>query len=236
MAEYSWTLCARRRSMAISALLIAASLAGAPAAKADQQAENYVARQATNILNVLNDASLSDATRSKKFGESLHTFAYMPDIARRVLGVHGRALSQVDLDRYTTAFDAYATAVYKARFDDMQGDSIAVVGSTDPAPRHSQVNTLIKSTRSGKGIAVIWDVLQSQDGQSYRVRDVGINLDGSVIWLAQEQQAQFEAFLDRNNGDINKLITRIREKTTEVAARSKLAATTPHPRSTDTVD
>jgi len=68
---------------------------------------------------------------------------------------------------------------------------------------------------------VVWDVLQSQDGQSYRVRDVGINLDGSVIWLAQDQQAQFEAFLDRNNGDINKLIVKIKTMIADMSVRKK---------------
>jgi phospholipid transport system substrate-binding protein len=229
MSEYPLSRLVKKRLGAMIALFIAVALADAPAAVADPQAENYVSTQAVNILSVLNDPSLSDTARSQKFGEYLHAFAYMPDIARRVLGAHGRALSPADFDRYYAVFEEYATAVYRARFDDMKGDSIVVVGSIDPAPRRSQVNTLIRSTRSGKDVAVIWDVLQSQDRLTYRVRDVGINLDGSVIWLAQDQQAQFEAFLDRNNSDINKLIDRVRQKTIEVTARSKLAASASPP-------
>ena len=75
--------------------------------------------------------------------------------------------------------------------------------------RRSTIESLIKSSQTGKDTKVYWDVLMSQDGKTYRVRDVGLDLGGSVLWLAQEQQAQFESFLDRNNGKIDKLIERI---------------------------
>jgi phospholipid transport system substrate-binding protein len=193
----------------------------APAAMADKKSEAYVETQANAVLKVLNDKSLSADARSAKFADYMHKFAYMPDIARRVLGAQGRSLSQADFDRYYKVFEEYATAVYEAQLDEFRGNEIKVVGSTDPAPRRSQVNTLIKSTQSGKDIQVVWDVLQSQDGQTYRVRDVGLNLDGSVIWLAQDQQAQFEAFLDRNNGDINKLIVKIKQMIADMDVRKK---------------
>jgi phospholipid transport system substrate-binding protein len=202
-------------------LAIGAVLACAPAAMADKKSETYVETQANAVLKVLNDKSLSPDARSAKFGDYMHKFAYMPDIARRVLGAQGRSLSKADFDRYYKTFEEYATAVYEAQLDEFRGEEIKVVGSTDPAPRRSQVNTLIKSTQSGKDIQVVWDVLQSQDGQTYRVRDVGINLDGSVIWLAQDQQAQFEAFLDRNNGDIDKLIVKIKQMIADMDARRK---------------
>ncbi len=202
-------------------LAIGAMLANAPAAMADKKSEAYVETQANAVLKVLNDKSLTADARSAKFGDYMHKFAYLPDIARRVLGAQGRALSQADFDRYYLTFEEYATAVYEAQLDEFRGEAIKVTGSVDPTPRRSQVNTLIKSTQSGKDIPVVWDVLQSQDGQTYRVRDVGINLDGSVIWLAQDQQAQFEAFLDRNNGDINKLIVKIKTMIADMGVRKK---------------
>jgi type II secretory pathway component GspD/PulD (secretin) len=73
----------------------------------------------------------------------------------------------------------------------------------------------------GKNTKVVWDVLQSTDGKNYRVRDVGISLGGAVLWLASDQQAQFESFLDRNNGKIDALIGRINEMIAEMDARKK---------------
>lgn len=64
-------------------------------------------------------------------------------------------------------------------------------------------------------------MLLSKDGKSYRVRDVGIELGGSILWLAQEQAAQFINYLDRNNGDIDKLIGRINVLLADMEARKK---------------
>ncbi|MBI1359898.1 MAG: ABC transporter substrate-binding protein [Alphaproteobacteria bacterium] len=205
-------------------LAVGAIVLTAPAALADKKSEAYVEAQANAVLKVLNDKTLTSDERSAKFADYMHKFAYMPDIARRVLGAQGRSLSEAQFDRYYKTFEEYATEVYQAQLDEFRGESIKVVGSTDPAPRRSQVNTLIKSTESGKDIQVVWDVLQSKDGQTYRVRDVGINLDGSVIWLAQDQQAQFESFLDRNNGDIDKLIDRIKQMIADMRERAKAGA------------
>lgn len=201
--------------------VFAAILMFASTARADVRSEAYVATQANGIIAVLNDASLSETERTQKFSDYLHTFAYMPDIARRVLGVRGRTVAAADFDRYYVAFETYATAVYKARFDEMRGGSIRVVGSQDLTPRRSQITMLIRKPSSSEDMQVVWDVLLSQDGQTYRVRDVGVSLGGSVVWLAQDQQTQFEAFLDRNHGDINRLIDQIKQKTADITSRPK---------------
>ncbi len=199
-------------------LTLGAAVLAAPAF-ADRKSEAYVETNANAVLKVLNDKSLSDSARSQKFGEYMHTFAYVPDIARRVLGASGRGLPKQDFDRYYKAFERYAIAVYEVQLDQFRGEAIKVTGSRDDDARRSTVRSVIKSASTGKDIEVLWDVLASQDGQSYRVRDVGLNLNGSVLWLAQDQQAQFEAFLDRNNGDINRLITRIDQMTADLKSR-----------------
>lgn len=208
------------RVMAFAAL----ALAAAPAALADKKSEAYVQDQAASVLQVLNDKSLNDDARKDKFNGYMHKFANVQAIARRVLGQYGRDLSQADFDKYYAAFEKYSMAVYEVQLDQFRGAGIKVTGSTDLDPRRSQVNTVIKSTESGKDVQVIWDVLASQDGTAYRVRDVGLNLNGSVLWLAQDQQAQFEAFLDRNNGSIDKLVVKINSMITDMAARKKAGA------------
>ena len=205
----------------ILTLILIAALAFPPAAAADKKAEAYVALHANNALRVLNDKTLSEEARSAKFSETMHTFAYMPGIARRVLGVRGQSISSADFERYYAVFERYATAVYEIRLRDFRGDSLRIAGSSDPAPRRSQVSTLITSASTGKEMPVVWDVLQSSDGETYRVRDVGVNLNGAVIWLAQDQQSQFESFLDRNNGSIDKLIARIESMTSDIASRRR---------------
>lgn len=205
----------------IGALAVAVAAAAAPAAFADKKSEAYVQTNANAVLSVLNDRSLSPDAREQKFGEYMNKFAHMPSIARRVLGSNGRTLSEADFNKYYRIFETYALEVYQVHFDQFRGESLRVTGSRDDGPQRSTVESVIRSSQTGKDTKVYWDVLLSQDGKSYRVRDVGIELGGSVLWLAQEQQAQFVNYLDRNNGDINKLIGRINVLLADMEARKK---------------
>lgn len=202
-------------------LAVAAFVAISPAAFADRKSEAYVETNANAVLQVLNDKSLSAAQRNQKFSDYMHTFAHMPSIARRVLGAEGRSLSQAEFDRYYKSFEDYAMAVYEVHLDPFRGEAITVVGSRDDDARRSTVESIIRSSQTGEDTKVYWDVLMSQDGKSYRVRDVGLDIGGSVLWLAQEQQAQFESYLGRNNGDVDKLIARINEMLADMEARKK---------------
>jgi phospholipid transport system substrate-binding protein len=205
-----------------SALAAAVLLAAfSPAAFADKKSEAYVQQNANSVLSVLNDRSINAEAREKKFGEYMNQFANMPSIARRVIGTNSRALSQAEFDKYYKTFETYAMEVYQVHFDQFRGESLRVTGSKDDGPQRSTVESIIKSSQTGKDTKVYWDVLLSNDGKTYRVRDVGIELAGSVLWLAQEQQAQFVNYLDRNNGDFNKLIGRINVLLADMEARKK---------------
>ena len=195
--------------------------AAAPAALADKKSEAFVQANADSVLQVLNDRSLSNDAREQKFGEYMNKFAHMPSIARRVIGVKARSLSEPDFNRYYKIFETYALEVYQVHFDQFRGESLRVTGSKDDGPQRSTVESVIKSSQTGKDTKVYWDVLLSSDGKTYRVRDVGIELGGSVLWLAQEQQAQFVSFLDRNNGSIDKLIGRINVLLADMEARKR---------------
>jgi phospholipid transport system substrate-binding protein len=205
----------------IRILAAAAVLSFAPAAFADKKSEAYVETKANEVLMVLNDKTLTDAQREAKFSQYMNQFAHMPSIARRVLGAQGRSLSEAEFNRYFDIFQTYAMEVYEVHLDQFRGKAIKVNGSKDEDARRSTVESTIVSSQTGKDTKVYWDVLASQDGKTYRVRDVGIDLGGSVLWLAQEQQAQFESFLDRNNGDIDKLIGRIKQMLADMEARKK---------------
>jgi len=205
------------RSLAAAIALVAAT----PAAFADKKSEAYVQANANSVLQALNDKSIDQKAREAKFVEYMNRFAHMPTIARRVLGVNGRSVSQSDFDKYYKTFEHYAMEVYQVHFDQFRGEELRVTGSKDEDDRRSTVESIIKSSQTGKDTKVYWDVLRSQDGASYRVRDVGIDLGGSVLWLAQEQQAQFESYLNRNGGSIDKLIGRINVLLADMEARKK---------------
>ncbi len=204
--------------------IIAAAVAltfATPAAFADKKAEAFVQANANSALSALNDRTLTAEQRELKFGQFMNQFANMQAIAKRVIGVKARSLTDAEFNRYYKAFETYALEVYQVHFDQFRGQAIHVTGSKDDGPQRSTVESVIKSSQTGKDTKVYWDVLLSNDGKTYRVRDVGIELGGSILWLAQEQQAQFVSFLDRNNGDIDKLIGRINVLLADMEARKK---------------
>ncbi len=204
--------------------IIAAAVAlavAAPSAVADKRAEAFVQANANSALSALNDKALTPEQREAKFGQYMNQFANMQAIARRVIGVKARSLSDADFNRYYKIFETYALEVYQVHFDQFRGEGLRVTGSKDDGAQRSTVESVIKSSQTGKDTKVYWDVLLSNDGKTYRVRDVGIELGGSILWLAQEQQAQFVSYLDRNNGDINKLIGRINVLLADMEARKK---------------
>jgi phospholipid transport system substrate-binding protein len=115
------------RLMAIGAMLACAQPALAPAF-ADAKSEAFVEKNANSVLKVLNDSSIPDQARTAKFSQYMNEFAHMPTIARRVLGSHGRALSQADFDKYYKTFENYAMAVYEVQLVPFRGESIKVNG------------------------------------------------------------------------------------------------------------
>ncbi len=205
------------RALAMAGVM-AASIGVAPAF-ADAKSEKYVEEKANYVLSVLNDESLDDEARAAKFSEFMNTFADFRAIARRVLGPATRQMSEQQLEAYYTAFEQYAVAVYQDQLDQFRGEEIRVTGSRDLSDRNSHVGSMIMSSDTGKDVEVIWDVLESRDGSKYLVRDVALNIGGNnQFWLAVDQHQDFQAFLKRNNNDINALIKNINDMTAAMKA------------------
>lgn len=209
---------------AVSLAVLAIVATAAPAAFADKAAEAFVRDNANKVLTVLSDKSLNDAARREKFSTYMNQFANFPGIARRVLGSYGRTVSETDFQRYYKSFEAYSISVYEAKLVPFRGSTVEVNGSVDKGPRQSEVSTTVRDKLKNKDMKVVWDVLASQDGKSYRVRDVALETDsGAVIWMAGDQQKDFEGLLNGNKGSVEKLIQFIDGKNAEIA-RKKAAA------------
>lgn len=63
-----------------------------------------------------------------------------------------------------------------------------------------------------------WRILKQ--GNVWKVVDVSLVLEGNEIWLAQQQQRDFLAALEQNNGNIRALITTVRQSTASLRQRT----------------
>lgn len=216
------TLNTLTRTAFLSGVLSLGLIAAAPDAHATRNAdaETYVQQNAATALHTLGDRNLSSSQRQQTFNRLMAQFADMPRIAHFVLGRYGSQLRSDTALRseWTTAFQDYAIAVYEARLGNYSGSAIRVTGSTERvAGRDVIVNSELSPNGGGRPMTVQWRLLRS--GDAWKVVDVSVVLEGNQIWLAQQQQSDFLAQLDRNNGDIRALITTIRGQTASMRQR-----------------
>lgn len=221
------TLNTLTRAAFLSGVLSAGLLAAAPAAHAarNTDAESYVQQHAASALRTLGDRNLSSTQRRQTFDTLMAQFADMPRIAHFVLGRYGSQLRADTALRteWTRTFQEYAIAVYEARLSNFSGSSIRVTGSVERVPGRDVIVTSELNPRTGgRPMTVQWRLLRS--GEAWKVVDVSLIMDGNEIWLAQQQQRDFLAQLDRNDGDIRDLMSTIRSQTAsmrqQVVARS----------------
>lgn len=184
------------------------------------EAETYVQTNASAALRTLGDRSVNATARRQQFDTLMARFADMPRIASFVLGRYSAQLRSDAALRteWTRAFQEYSIAVYEDRLDRFSGAAIRVTDSTErTAGRDVIVTTEIAPRGGGRPTTVQWRLLRS--GQAWKVVDVSLLIEGNQIWLAQQQQRDFLAALDRNNGDIRALMTDIRGLTASLRQR-----------------
>jgi phospholipid transport system substrate-binding protein len=210
------------RAAFLSGVVSAGFLASAPAAYAarNTDAEGYVQQHAASALRTLGDANLSSTQRRQTFDRLMSQFADMPRIANFVLGRYSAQLRSDPALRseWTRTFQDYAIAVYEARLNNFSGSALRVTDSVERvAGRDVIVTSELAARNGGRPMTVQWRLLRS--GDAWKVVDVSLLFEGNQIWLAQQQQRDFLAQLDRNNGDIRALMTTIRSQTATMRDR-----------------
>jgi phospholipid transport system substrate-binding protein len=199
------------------------ALATAPVAFAarNAEAERYVEANAREALRTLGDRSVSGSERQQTFHALMAQFADMPRLAVWVLGRYGTQLRADPTLRaqWTEAFQDYAIAVYESSLARYSGGTIQVTNSIENVPgRDIVVVSQLSPSGQPRPLPVQWRLLRSADG--WKVMDVSLILNGdNQIWLAQQQQRDFLAALDRNGGDVRALMSQVRSQTASMRSR-----------------
>ncbi|MDP1557158.1 MAG: ABC transporter substrate-binding protein, partial [Hyphomonas sp.] len=155
---------------ALAATVLSASVLPA---FADARTEAYVQKNASEVLQSLNNPKLSAAERTSAFSAYMDKFTNLDAVSNFVIGKYSRRFTEAELTRYRKAFREYALAVYEYELDSYRGEAVIVRNSVDRSDTDSIVNTVIKR-KDGKDMDVRWRV-QGKEG-SYQVIDVALNL------------------------------------------------------------
>ncbi len=207
-------------ALAVAGPLAATSLAGPAAAQSqrgprDAQAEAFVQNEASQVITILGDKSLSLAVKKQRFRAMIDQVADVPRVSSYVLGKYNRTITPQQKQEFAAAFREFANGVYESRLGQYKGESVRVTGSIVRRPGDVIVSSQIVGGGRARPVQVSWRVLKNDDG---RWRAVDVEVAG--VWLAITQQQDFVSTIDNAGGNIDVLIRQLRSQ----AARNNAGA------------
>jgi phospholipid transport system substrate-binding protein len=194
-----------RRSLLTAAfIMLAGALAPAiAAAAADPTA--LISNLSSRVLEVLGkDATQSQ--RAARFRDLLREDFAVPEIARFVLGRYWNVVTEEQRTEFVKLFEEYIALAYSTRLAQYSGETFKVTGSR-PDADGAIVSSQILRPAGAAPVKVEWRLI-GRNGV-YKISDVSV--DG--ISMAVTQRAEFASVIQHNGGQVQGLITMLREKT-----------------------
>jgi len=168
-------------------------------AMAVPSAQSFVSDNIQAGLVILTDKRLTGTQRDQQFHDFLLGITDMNRIARFTLGRYAATANTVQQESFATAFQNYAVSVYQSYFTRYSDQKLTVLHTTQRSPSDFIVATAMTSPVSGGDRPPLEvDFRVRTDGATPVIVDIGV----AGVWLAEAEQADFVAVLDRNGGDI----------------------------------
>jgi phospholipid transport system substrate-binding protein len=201
-----------RRSFLTAALVLFAE-AFAPAIPAAAAADPaaLISNLGSRALEVLGKDA-TQAQRVARFRELLREDFDVPGIARFVLGRYWNTATEEQRAEYVKLFEDYIALAYSTRLAEYTGEKFKVTGSRPDADGAIVSSQIIRPT-GAPPVKVDWR-LTGRNG-IYKISDVSV--DG--ISMAVTQRSEFASVIQHNGGQVQGLITMLREKTAGSGAR-----------------
>lgn len=199
-----------RRFFLTAALFNLAVVAAAPAGAAADPAAliNNLGSQALEVLG----KGTPQSQRVSRFRELLRQDFDVPGIARFVLGRYWNIATEEQRAEFVRLFEDYIALTYSTRLAEYTGETFKVTGSR-PDGGGAIVSSQILRPAGAPPVKVDWR-LTGRDG-NYKISDVSV--DG--ISMAVTQRSEFASVIQHNGGQVQGLITMLRERTAGGAAR-----------------
>ena len=189
-------------------LFVAALTPTVLAAAADPAAViNNLGNRALEVLG----KNATPAQRVARFHELFRQDFDVPGIARFVLGRYWKTATADQQEEFTKLFEDYIALVYSSQLSAYSGETLKVTGSRTDPEGAIVASEIIRP--SAPPVKVEWH-LTDQNG-TYKIRDVAV--DG--ISMAVTQRSEFASVIQRSGGQVQGLITQLREKTGSAAPR-----------------
>lgn len=188
-----------------TSVALAASAAFAlplPAAALDVAEARGLIDRAVADVNSIIGSGRSEGQMFGDFEKLFVKYADVPVIARSALGVAARSASPAQMTAFTKAYQGYLSRKYGRRFREFIGGKIEVV---DARPIKSYFEVISVATLQGEApFDLRWHVADKSG------RDLFFNIIIEGVNMLASERTEIGALLDRNGGDIDKLIAQLK--------------------------
>jgi phospholipid transport system substrate-binding protein len=201
-----------RRSLLTAAFIVlAGALAPAIPAAAAADPAAVVSNLGSRALEVLGK-NAPQSQRVARFRELLREDFDVPEISRFVLGRYWNVATEEQRAEFVKLFEEYIALAYSTRLAEYTGETFKVTGSR-PDADGAIVSSQILRPAGAAPVKVDWRLI-GRNG-AYKISDVSV--DG--ISMAVTQRSEFASVIQHNGGQVQGLITMLREKTGGSASR-----------------
>jgi phospholipid transport system substrate-binding protein len=195
-----------RRSLLTAAFIVlGGALAPAIPAAAAADPAAVISNLGNRALEVLGK-NAPQSQRVARFRELLREDFDVPEISRFVLGRYWNVATEEQRAEFVKLFEEYIALAYSTRLAEYTGETLKVTGSR-PDADGAVVSSQILRPAGAAPVKVDWRLI-GRNG-AYKISDVSV--DG--ISMAVTQRSEFASVIQHNGGQVQGLITMLREKT-----------------------
>jgi phospholipid transport system substrate-binding protein len=201
----------RRSFLTAAIMLLGVLLAPAIPAAGAADPTAMISNLGSRALEVLG----KDATQSQRverFRQLLREDFDVPGISRFVLGRYWNTATEEQRAEFTKLFEGYIAVAYATRLAEYTGETFKVTGSR-PDGDGAIVSSQILRPAGTPPVKVDWR-LTGRNG-AYKISDVSVE----GISMAVTQRSEFASVIQHNGGQVQSLITMLRDRTAGTASR-----------------
>ena len=169
--------------------------------------EEYVTYLAQDTLNILDNKNKNTDEKVANITDIFLSNLAVREISLFVLGPYRRNLDSAQKTKYINLIKRFVSEIYSIRLASFPSGDFSIISSTDNGRSGIIVKTLIQFSNDSKPTKIDWRLIKKQDGD-FKVFDIRV----VGIWMAQEQRSTFTSFLSKNNGNIDKLMDRLKKQ------------------------
>ena len=166
----------------------------------------YVMAMTKNAIDTLTSQSISQQEKEIQFGQLFDKNFDVPSISRFVLGKYWKQASTDQKKKFIKTFRNYVVKTYSSRFNEYSGEQLQLLNTENESnPKIFLVHTALER-QDAPIIKVDWRIGKKKD----RFVILDIIIEG--ISLAITQRSEFVSVIDQNEGNIDQLISMLKEK------------------------